>query len=362
MPERISLMKKMYNLNRKSVIFIAFPEAIPKNTKPNLSLRVLGIALLTVIICFSACNNAVQHKVPAFEQFLDNPITITWRGETKEVESFQANVMVFSMNNRKDTAATLSETYRMSMSTIENKILTRLDYEYDRDLYFNAVMTDGEEILIFNSVTNEIGRRMPIENSNSPLYRIFNKQTGLSRINLSLIRSEAARLALDMKEGTENGNNVLLLEIPPALVPQNGYDTIISSRAVFDISSETLVETKVVMLQKDNTIVSTTVKPVYEILNGIPIKIGQITEIDSKAPCLFEGINPNTQYYNSPDEIPELTIAELKDLQSEGIITEVLDMTFGNPADMSYVETIYEVYQNIEINSTPEYLFRLIKK
>ena len=67
-------------------------------------------------------------------------------------------------------------------------------------------------------------------------------------------------------------------------------------------------------------------------------------------------------FFNSPDEIPEMSASDLAAMQAAGNIYEETNMTFGNPADLSYVETIYEVYQDIEINSAPEHLFRLILK
>jgi len=49
-------------------------------------------------------------------------------------------------------------------------------------------------------------------------------------------------------------------------------------------------------------------------------------------------------------------------MKAKGAIHEIPEMVFGDPADMSNKETIYEVYQDIKINSTPESLFRLIQK
>ncbi|MCL2138448.1 MAG: hypothetical protein FWH41_02835, partial [Treponema sp.] len=78
------------------------------------------------------------------------------------------------------------------------------------------------------------------------------------------------------------------------------------------------------------------------------------------APGLLEDIDPNTPYFNSPDEVPEMSEGELAALEATGTVSEIYDMTFGDPADLSNVETIFEVYQDIEINNTPEHLFRLL--
>jgi hypothetical protein len=199
---------------------------------------------------------------------------------------------------------------------------------------------------------------VPFEDSDSPLYRIFEGQSGLSRINLSLIRKEAQRLALDITE--DSTGNTLLLELPPSMIPQNGYDKITRSRAVFDIANETLIETEVVMVREDETVVTTTATPVYEDKDGVPVKVGMVTVIDSKTP--FEDYESDVPIFNSLDDIPILSESDYAKMKEAGNIYEVPDMIFGNPADPSYVLTLYEVYRDIEINTAPESLFRLIQK
>lgn len=322
------------------------------------------IAAITAVVFITGCGDTIHEKQGSgLEQFMEGPVTITWKGDmTEGVQSFQTNVQVYSMNNRTDTYAALNNTYRLSMSTIREKILTRIDFDFDSDIPFRSVISDGDEAVIFNPSTDEIGYRLAINDSQTPLNRIFGRQNIFSRVNLSLIRQEARRLSLDMHEENEDGGNILLIELPPALIPQNGLDRIISSRIAFDIDRETLLETEVVMEREDGVMVTTTVTPVYEESNGVPVKIGQVTVIDSKDPNLVEDIDPDMPVYNSPDDIPELSAEEFAQMQAEGNIHEISGMTFGDPADASYVETIYEVYQNIEINSTPEQLFRLIQK
>lgn len=329
-----------------------------------MKISITAVAAITAGIFLTGCGNTIHEKQSnGLEQFTEGPATIIWKdGQEKEVRSFQTNVQVYSMNNRTDTYAELNETYRLSMSTIRERILTRVDFDNDKNYLFRSVLTDGEEIIIFNPETDEISHRIAVEDSASPLNRIFGRQHIFSRVNLSLIREEARRLSLDMHEESGDGGNILLLELPPALIQQNGPDRIISSRVAFDIDRETVLETEVVMEREDGAMVTTTVTPVYEESNGVPVKIGQITVIDSKDPNRIEGIDPDTPVYKSPDDIPELSAEQFAQMQAEGNIHEIPQMTFGDPADLSYVETIYEVYQDIEINSAPEQLFRLIQK
>jgi len=264
---------------------------------------ITAISLFTACISLTLCNNTTHEKRGSgLEQFTEEPVTITWKGDQiEEVQSFQANVQIYSMNNRTDTFATLNQTYRLSMSTINNRIHTRIDFDFDSSIPFRSVISDGEEFIAFNPATDEVGYRIPIDDSKSPLNRILGNQSVLSRVNLSLIREEARRLSLDMSEETDGNSRTLLLELPPGLLPQYEMESILSSRIAFDLDRETVLESKVVMKREDDTIVTTTVTPVYEESNGVPVKIGQVTVIDSKAPGSVEGVDPKP-----PDDIPEL--------------------------------------------------------
>jgi hypothetical protein len=92
------------------------------------------------------------------------------------------------------------------------------------------------------------------------------------------------------------------------------------------------------------------------------VKVGTITVIDSKAAELIDGIDSDMPVYNSPDDIPTLSESDFKRMMENGELNEMSGITFGDPADLSCIETVYEVYQDIEINAVPEQLFRLIRK
>lgn len=324
--------------------------------------KCMTVLLLTATIIMISCDN-VAHKQQgsSLQEFQEKPVTIIWNGKEKdEVQSYQANVQVFSKNSRKDTAAALSRTYSLAVRSFSGKVLTRIDFEEGERMPFRSIISDGEEAVVFNPATNEIGYRITLEDSKSSLYRIFGNQSTMSRINLSLVREEARRLSLNLTEDTDGKK--MLLELPPEILPGNGIDKIIKSRVVFNLANDTLLETEVVMVREDETLVTTTVTPVYEDKDGVPVKIGMITVIDSKAPNLIEGIDSDYTVYNSADDIPALTEEQFAELEESGNIHEVPGITFGDPADLSYTETIYEVYQDIEINAVPESMFRLIRK
>ena len=324
--------------------------------KKNAAFILLAAAFVT------GCGDIIHEKRgTGLEQFTEGPVTIGWTGDKSQgVQSYQADIHVYSMNNRTDAHASLDQVYRLAVRNISNRTVTRIDFDFGDDVPFRSFLSDGEEFIAFNPDTEEIGYRITAEDANSPLNRLFENQSTLSRINLPHMREEARRLSLDLAEESEGDSRRLLLEIPPALIPQSGPDRIIRSRAVFDLNNETLSETEVLIIREDGTSVTTTATNIYEDLDGVPIKIGTVTVIDSRAPKLATGIDSETPVFNSLDDIPELSASELAAMEAAGNIFESTGMLFGDPADLGFIETIYEVHQGIEINSAPEHLFRLI--
>ena len=62
----------------------------------------------------------------------------------------------------------------------------RIDLYRDNEVPFRSAISDGTETVIFNPLTGEIGYRIPLEHSESSLYRIFENQNLLSRITCRL--------------------------------------------------------------------------------------------------------------------------------------------------------------------------------
>lgn len=138
-------------------------------------------------------------------------------------------------------------------------------------------------------------------------------------------------------------------------------ETRLSTQVMYDTTQETIAQIEYVSIHQDGTEVTTTIYPMYEEKDGIPIKIGSVTVVDSKAAGLLEGFE-GVEYFNSIDEIPEISDEELEALAELGEIEEVENMKYGNPADLSYQETIIEMYNDIEINNLDEYLFKIIEE
>lgn len=212
-------------------------------------------------------------------------------------------------------------------------------------------------MIFFDPNTQVIAQRLILNEDVSPALKFLQGESGLSKVNLSLIRQEAQKLSLDM---TENESYQLIINLPPALFVQNAYEQIISTRVSFDTQNETLQNVETIKIQENGTEVTNSTTPIYEEKNGQPVKIGLVTIIDSKAPHLIEGFDDSVPIYNSPDDIPTLTESELKAMQAQELIQPTDDIQFGNPADLSYQETIIEMYKDIHINTVSDTVFKLL--
>ena len=88
------------------------------------------ILSLVAVIFVMACNNVIHEKNNVLGHFTEKPITVAWNGSTEEwCRAYQANVQAFTMNNRQDAYAGLNDSYRLAMMVIDDRILTRFDFD-----------------------------------------------------------------------------------------------------------------------------------------------------------------------------------------------------------------------------------------
>ena len=321
-------------------------------------MKKLVLLMFLVLGVFISCRQVSDGKNKLyFEMFEENPVTINWQKDNDiELKSFQADVSIYSMNNRTDTSSQLKNKYRMSLKTIDEVQYSRLDFlpEFGNSVA-QSVVTDDTEMILFDTATNEIECRLPIQETMSADLAFLGMETALSKINLDFVKSESNRLLLDV---TENEKNSMMIDIPNTYFFDNEYETRVSTRVMFDTEEETLSQVEIVMIQQDGTIVTTTTYPMYQDYEDVPIRIGTVTVVNSKAQNLLSGFE-DAEYFESVDVIPEISDEEYEQLLESGELVEVDNMLFGNPADMSYEETIIEVYNDIEINNVDESLFKI---
>ena len=64
--------------------------------------------------------------------------------------------------------------------------------------------------------------------------------------------------------------------------------------------------------------------------------------------------------YNSVDEIPILSKAELEELEKTANVFESSEIQLGDPSDLSYTETIVELYEYVDINNVNDSEFKML--
>jgi hypothetical protein len=320
-------------------------------------LLVLCLSPLMFFACFNDSSNGKNTNKDLFE---NNPVTITWdNNSSKEIKSYEADVEVYSMNNRTDTYTKLSDKYRIIMKEINGTMHTRLDFSAKfNDGVARSIISNGSEIIMFDTKTEKIEQRISIEDKVAPNLKLLLGDNCLSRVNLSLIKSEARKLAFDLTE--DNENSIMQINLPSALFKNDNDDQKISTRIYFDTKNETLANVEIVEKSEDGTEIITTTSPVYEEKNGVPVKIGDITEIETKTPELAASDEEETAIINSPDDIDTIDQSTADALVAEGSATENTNMTFGDPNDLSNVETVITICNEVKLNQASDNAFKLI--
>lgn len=134
----------------------------------------------------------------------------------------------------------------------------------------------------------------------------------------------------------------------------------ISTKVTYDTVSETLENMETIDIKDDGSTVTTSIDYIYQECDDNLVKVGMITTIDTKYDNLIEGVDENLPYFDSIDDIPEISDEEFEKLSANGNIFKNDSIKFGNPADLSSVVTIVEVYENIEINNIDDSVFKLL--
>lgn len=324
--------------------------------------KFLCLTLILGTVFFISCKSSQEKEIPYSKMFKENPVTINWQqNETSSdnIESFKANVSVYSMNNRTDTSSVLQSKYKMSLSTINEIPYSRLDFspEFEEGKAY-SVVSNNSQIILFDTFSNKIEYKISMQENISQDLAFLGMENAVSRVNLDLIKSESKRLSLDLIEDSKKS---LTLDIPNSYFfdNSNSLESRISTRVMFDVEQEVLSQVEVVSVRDNGTKITTNSYPMYQDNDGTPVKIGLVTVVKSEATELLQGFE-DAQYFNSIDEIPKMSDAEYERILKSGEFEEVKNMTFGNPADLSYEETILEVYSDIEINTVDKSAFRIL--
>ncbi len=307
-----------------------------------------------IIIC--SCSNT-NGKSDTESLLKDNPVTINWEDKTtKEITSYSSEVEVYSKDNRKNLNYSLVNKYKLNTKKIGETQYTRLDMLLD-SMANSSIVTDGETSILFNNKTNEVAYKIKNENNISSDLSFFSESSLISKLSLDSIKTSAKRLNFDLTEDKSKG--VLSLQIPSEYFNKECVDKRISTKVKFDIANETLFEIEIIDKKEDGTIETSVNNPIYQDVDGVPVKVGSITVIKKEVQTLIDGFNEDIQIFNSPDDIPTLSDEEYEKMKSTGQLFET-EVTYGNPADLSSIQTIVEINKAVEINKVDDAAFKML--
>lgn len=229
----------------------------------------------------------------------------------------------------------------------------------DSDGVYRSVLSDGEDLIICNTQTNDELLRINVSDKNNSSLRMFGGDNlGFGKIDIENVKSEAYRLSLDLSENTES--SLLTLSLPQSMLVLGDGEKSIKSTISYDVSEEVVKEVETVTVMDDETVVTSTLCPVYEDYEGTPVKIGTIFTINTQMAENVGEMPDKSMVYESVDDIPEISDEEFEAMQEAGNIYEDSSITFGDPANLSNIETVVELYTNIEINQTEDSVFKLL--
>lgn len=317
------------------------------------------LALTVVCALCPSCNQESLKSIP--QVFEENPATISWDfSKSENIETFSADVFVYADSNRRSGGAKLQSRYKMAVKIAEDKQYVRIDYPASENMAAKSLLTNGIDSILVNTSTNTIEQKFTASESELKLINdlsFITSQQTLSKINLSKIKKEVSKLSLDMTE--DKKEKVLTVQLPSRYFTTD-KEKRLSTKISYDTANELMENVETITEKDDGSIVTVTTCPVYEeIENGQIVKIGQYSVIDTKSQVRYEGLE-ELEYFDSLDNIPEISNEEYENLLEEGNAAEIEDFSLGDPSDPSSVETLIELYDNIEINLVDDTAFKLI--
>ena len=148
----------------------------------------LLLSLITAWVILGCSNNS---KLTDSEKlFKDNPVTIQWdEKKDSKISSIHADVEVYTKNDRKGTSFEISNKYSMSVKLIDGVQYTRIDMGEQNNVAARSIITDGNEVVIINPVSNEVEMRIPALSETEKELRFFEPDNiGFGRVNLDFVK------------------------------------------------------------------------------------------------------------------------------------------------------------------------------
>lgn len=285
--------------------------------------------------------------------------TVTYhKTPSGEMESYQADVVTYTSNNRRADSGKEFGRYRLSMKNIDGQIYSRIDYgsSWFGDGKARSYLKNGKEMLRILSESNTVESRTPLEYSGSTGSDISQNRLPMGRIGLTGMKAEFQRLSLDMTEDVSQSQ--LKVFLPLSQRSTDGSE-VKSNVLRFDTDMDTFTGYDTVAVEADGTVVKIHNDNFYTDVEGEPVLIANVVSITYDEQFPVDNTGNEVPSIASADDVKEITPAELEALKANGAKVLEISPVIGDPTDPDHTDTTMEVYTDVKVNTVDDSYFRI---
>lgn len=322
-----------------------------------------GVLLLLISGFFLSCTVG-QDPASAKESFVVEhvPAIISQPSQSGEIESFQAEVKIYSSIDRKPSSAHLVSQYRLATKIIDGTIYTRMDFPEDQEhtIAARTVVSNGKDLVLLDSASGKVEYRLPVPEQAADLIQNTSQRptTLFQKINVTQLRETFKDLQWDME--SNEGRTRWVVNFPLQILSRFNAvpgQQIKSFKLYLDEANGTVAGSEQVMVQEDGTIITTKNTTIYTEKDGVPIPIGMVEDSHYDLPYTIDTSDSAVGPYNE-DTAPEISPEKARELIENGQAIEINAMT-GDPSNPDYTEQTITLYDSIELNTAPDILFKV---
>lgn len=299
-------------------------------------------------------------SVKQMQELVDNVSIEFKKGNNNSIESYQANVKQYSYNKRIAGSISAPSEYRLSLKKSGDSLFTRIDFDssYYGDGKARSVICDGKETVIFDTITKEVEARTALADEETENMGDFGGPM-FGRIALNSYLAKCRQLSYDLQEDSEN--NIMCITIPVSDVCAKISDdkTTVYSRLYFDTQNDVLLGSESQTVDENGTIITTSNNYLYKEVDGEPVLIGELLEIQNDFPYEIDTSDYMLPIVESEDDIPEVTEEELAEMIKNGGEVYEFEQVIGDPSNPDYTQVIIKTYDDIKINTLEDEYFRI---
>ncbi|MCA1950180.1 MAG: hypothetical protein LDL24_06395 [Treponema sp.] len=321
-----------------------------------------GGVLLSIGLVLSCSLGNTPATVKATPAIQDVPAIISQPSPSGGIDSFQANVKVYSKVDRMPASAKLVSQYRMATKIIDGLVYTRLDFPVDQvhNIAARTIVSNGNEMIVLDSASGKVEYRLPVPEQTADLVKgVSQKTTSLfQKIDVPLLRKTFSDLQWDMESNEQKTHWVIHYPIDMlARYNTNPGQKLQSFKLYLDEANGTVAGYEQIMVEEDGTIITTKNTTLYTEKDGVPIPIGTVQDTHYDKPYTIDTSDSSVPPYNE-ETAPEISAAEAQQLIESGQAIELNTMS-GDPSNPDYTEQTIAVYDSIELNTAADILFKV---